>query len=134
MISVDAIAEYLSAEGYEVELTPDPDVFRVTDLESGLQVTCALQDNVLFNTLPCFQVAADGLSSDLMRKLLDADNGISTSSFQLFEVSAGDYRVALTNFCKLQDLGAEDHDDILSCLSFLFVDVVAAKQLLSEYV
>ena len=46
----------------------------------------------------------------------------------------GKYNVALTNFCKLQSLGPDDHDDMLSCLSFLFVDVVAARQLLAEFV
>ena len=33
------------------------------------------------------------------------------------------------NFCKLEDLGHEDQDDILACVHFLLVDVCAARQL-----
>jgi hypothetical protein len=40
--------------------------------------------------------------------------------------------VTLNNFCKLQDLGPEDEDDILSCVSFLLADVVHAQQLIGQ--
>ena len=33
---------------------------------------------------------------------------------------------------KLEDLGHEDQDDILACVHFLLVDVLAARQLLSD--
>ncbi len=33
--------------------------------------------------------------------------------------------MTLNNFCKLQDMGPEDEDDILSCVHFLLVDVIA---------
>jgi len=36
----------------------------------------------------------------------------------------------LNNFCKLQELGPDDEDDILSCVSFLLADVVNAKELI----
>ena len=66
-----------------------------------------------------------------MRTMLDAHNGISTSYFQLY--NAGDAKVAVTlnNFCKLENLGPDDEDDILACVHFLLVDVMAARQLLS---
>jgi hypothetical protein len=62
--------------------------------------------------------------------MLAADNGISTSHFQLYDVGSGNVSVTLNNFCKLQDLGPDDEDDILSCVSFLLADVVHAKQLI----
>jgi hypothetical protein len=40
--------------------------------------------------------------------------------------------VTLNNFCKLQDMGPEDADDILSCAHFLLVDVMSARRLLGD--
>jgi hypothetical protein len=65
-----------------------------------------------------------------MRKMLAADNGISTSYFQLYDTGAGKVAVTLNNFCKLQDMGADDEDDILSCVHFLLVDVMEARELI----
>lgn len=62
--------------------------------------------------------------------MLSSDNGISTSHFQLYDTKDGNVAVTLNNFCKLQDMGEEDEDDILSCLHFLFVDVIQALHLL----
>lgn len=132
LITADAIKQLLSEVGYEIT-SGDEDIFHVRDLESGLRVTCVLQDNVLFNTLPCFSTSADNISLEMTKKLLDADNGIHTSHFQLYSMPDGQVRVALTNFCKLQDLGHEDQDDILSCVTFLLVDVVEARTLLAEF-
>jgi hypothetical protein len=67
-----------------------------------------------------------------MRRMLAADNGISTSSFQLYDAGGGSVAVALNNFCKLQDMGPEDEDDILSCVHFLLVDVMSARRLLGD--
>ena len=39
--------------------------------------------------------------------------------------------VTLNNFCKLQEMGPDDEDDILSCVSFLLVDVLHARDLLA---
>jgi hypothetical protein len=65
--------------------------------------------------------------------MLASDNGISTSHFQIYEIENGNVAITLNNFCKLQDLGPEDEDDILSCAHFLFVDVLRARDLLSGY-
>ena len=59
-----------------------------------------------------------------------APSGIHTSSFQLYDAGNGKVAVTLNNFCKLQEMGADDEDDILSCVSFLLADVVHAKQLI----
>ena len=134
MVSSDLIKEMMTEEGYEVVETGEENIFHVRDLDAGLRITCVLEDNILFNTLPCFSTAKPNISAEMMSRMLDAENGISTSSFQLYDVPDGQVRVALSNFCKLQDLGKEDRDDILSCVDFLLVDVVAARTLLADYV
>ena len=132
-VTADAVKSLLSDEGYEIS-GDDEDIFHVHDLESGLRLTCVLQDNILFNTLPCFAVDESQVTLELTRRLLDADNGIDTSHFQLYQMPGGQVRVALTNFCKLQDLGHEDQDDILSCITFLLVDVMEARSMLAEFI
>ena len=72
------------------------------------------------------------ITGEITRKMLAADNGISTSHFQLYNLGEGVTAIALTNFCKLQQLGADDRDDILSCIHFLFADVLAARDLLDR--
>lgn len=131
--SPDMIKELITEEGFEVLSGPEANIFHVRDLESGLRITCVVEENILFNTLPCFSAPNESITPAMMERMLASDNGISTSSFQLIAGGDDQTRVALTNFCKLQDLGPEDHDDILSCIDFLFVDVVTARTLLSEY-
>ena len=63
--------------------------------------------------------------------MLAADNGISTSYFQLYDMGDG-IAVTLNNFSKLQDLGPEDQDDVLSCINFLLADVLRAKELIGS--
>ena len=132
-IAADLVRNLLSEEGYEVIPGEDASLFHVRDLESGLRITCVLEENILFNTVPCYSTAEENITLELTRQLLDAENGITTSSFHLYKVPDGQVRVVLNNFCKLQDLGPEDRDDILSCITFLLVDVVAARSLLSEF-
>ena len=67
-----------------------------------------------------------------MRKMLASDNGIATSHFQLYDTGDGSVTVALTNFCKLQEMGPDDEDDILSSVHFLLVDVMSARRLLGS--
>ena len=64
--------------------------------------------------------------------MLAADNGISTSYFQLYDAGSGKVAVTLNNFCKLQDLGADDQDDILACVHFLLVDVMSARRVVGD--
>ena len=128
-ITADHVREFLSEQGFEVSSAGSEDVFVVHDLESGIKITCVLQENILFNTLNCCSLPKGDVDLAMTRKLLDGENGISTSFFQLYE--KGDkVLVTLNNFAKLQDLGAEDHDDILSCLAFLEVDAISARQLI----
>jgi hypothetical protein len=131
-INIDEIKELLVEEGFEVISGGEEGVFQVKELESGIVTTCVLENNILFNTVSCITVPEEKLTLELTRLLLDAENGISTSSFQLYHTGGGKAVITLNNFCKLQDLGDEDKDDIISCLDFLDIDVVMAKDLLAD--
>ena len=72
------------------------------------------------------------ITPEMMGLMLAANNGISTSHFQLHDGGDDTVTITLNNFCKLQDMGADDEDDILSCVHFPLVDVIAAKHLLAD--
>ncbi len=129
-ITLDQVREIVAARGYEIVDADDANnVLQVRDLDSGLLLTSVLEKNVLFNTIQLTRVPAERLSLELLRRMLDAENGISTSSFQLYETADG-VGITLNNFAKLQAMGEDDVDDILSCLQFLVVDAWAARDLL----
>ena len=130
-VSIDNVEAMLAGRGYEVSRM-DNNLVKVRDTESGITIRVALEDNVLFLTVPCAVVPATAITPDIMRKMLDADNGISTSGFQLYDHGDGGVAVTLNNFCKLQAMGADDEDDILSCLEFLMADAVDARDLLGD--
>ncbi len=90
-----------------------------------------MEGDILFLSLPCITVPRTAVTPEIMATMLAADNGISTSSFQLYDAGSGKVTVTLNNFCKLQDMGPDDEDDILSCVHFLLVDVMTARRLLS---
>jgi hypothetical protein len=133
-ISLDQVREIVAARGYEIVDSDDSrNVLQVRDLDSGLLLTSVLEENVLFNTIQLTRVAPERLSQPLLWRMLAADNGISTSSFQLYESAEG-VAITLNNFAKLQAMGEDDVDDILSCLQFLVVDAWAARELLQELI
>ena len=105
-------------------------VLSIREVESGITLRAVLEDNILFLSLVCAVLPASAITQETMRKMLAADNGLSTSYFQLYETGNGNVAVTLNNFCKLQELGPDDEDDILSCVSFLLADVVYAKELI----
>ena len=123
----------LAERGYEVAETSS-DSLTVREVDSGLTIHAVLEGEVLFFSLPCITVKRSSISPEIMHKMLDAGNGISTSFFQLYEDGPGNLTITLNNFCKLQDLGADDNDDILSCVHFLLVDVMSARGLLKDLV
>ena len=108
----------------------DDSVLLVQELESGISLRAVLQGDILFLSLVCMTLPATQVTPSVMHKMLAADNGISTSHFQLHDMGNGNITITLNNFCKLQDMGADDEDDILSCVSFLLADVVHAKDLI----
>ncbi len=130
-IHADSIKALLAERGYEVS-EPTPGVLRVQELHSGVAVQAVLEGEILFLSLTCTVVPEKAITPEIMRKILDAHNGISTSYFQIYSAGDGKVAVTLNNFCKLEDLGPEDEDDILACVHFLLVDVMAARQLLSD--
>jgi hypothetical protein len=132
-VTTDQVQALLTEQGYEVP-TPKQGALTIRDLESGIVMHAVLQENVLFCTVSCLVVDDSAVSPELMRKMLDADNGISTSGFQLYKRQDGRVAITLNNFCKLQAMGDDDKDDILSSLEFLLVDVCAARDLLAELV
>ena len=126
---IDHIAALLAKQGYDVSQT-GPGVLDVREVRSGISIQAVLEGDIMFFTLPCMTVSADKLTPDLLKKMLAGENGISTSYFQLYDGPENQVTVALNNFCKLFDLGPEDEDDLLSCVHFLLVDVIAARDLL----
>ena len=130
-ITTDQIQSILTEEGFEVQ-SPSDGVFTVTEVDTGIVMHVVLQENVLFCTVSCLVVSEDAITPELMRTMLSADNGISTSAFQLYRRPDGQVAITLNNFCKLQTMEEDDRDDILSCLAFLVVDVCAARDLLGE--
>ncbi len=120
----------LAERGYEVAET-SPESLTVREVDSGVAVHTVLEGDVLFFSLPCITVKRSSVTPEIMQKMLDAGNGISTSFFQLYGSGSGKVTVTLNNFCKLQDMGADDKDDVLSCVHFLLVDVMAARRVLA---
>jgi hypothetical protein len=123
------IHDLLARKHYSVNEL-DASVLRIQDLESGVSLRAVLEGEILFLSLICMVVPRSKITPELMYKMLSADNGISTSHFQLYEVGDDQIAVTLNNFCKLQELGPDDEDDILSCVSFLLADVVQANSLI----
>ena len=119
----------LADKGYEVMDTA-PGTLKIRDVASGVTVQVVLEGDILFLSLVCTVVPRDRVTPHFMAKMLAADNGISTSGFQVYDAGSGNVAITLNNFCKLQELGADDEDDILSCVHFLLVDVFTARRLL----
>ena len=130
-INIDEIQATISEEGYEVSLESE-NVLKVTDTDSGIVLRAVSEDNILFCTVACLTVSKSSLTADFMERMLAADNGISTSAFQVYQRQDGQVAITLNNFCKLQSMGADDRDDILSCLEFLVADVCTARGLLND--
>jgi predicted PhzF superfamily epimerase YddE/YHI9 len=123
----------LAERGYEVSESA-PDTLKIRELSSGVTIQAVLQGEIMFFTLPCTVVPQSAITAEIMAKMLEADNGISTSHFQLYDAGDGKVAITLNNFCKLQEMGPDDEDDILSCVHFLFVDVMSARRLLAGLV
>jgi hypothetical protein len=121
----------LAERGYDVSETA-PDTLRIRETGSGLAVQAVLAGDILFLSLVCTVVPRPAVTPAIMAQMLAADNGISTSHFQLYEAGQDRVAVSLNNFCKLLDLGPEDEDDILSCVHFLLADVMSARRLLAS--
>src|SRR5262249_38210826 len=118
---IGQIHALLAERGYDVT-EPSGNTLKLREVDSGLTIQAVLEGDILYLSLVCTVVPKAKITADAMHKMLAADNGISTSYFQLYNAAAGKVAVTLNNFCKLQDLGVDDADDILSCVHFLLVD------------
>ena len=127
---INNVAALLAKQGYDVSQT-GPGILDVREVRSGISIQAVLEGEIIFFSLPCMSVTSDKLTPDLMKRMLAGENGISTSYFQLYDGPNNTVTIALNNFCKLFDLGPEDEDDLLSCVHFLLVDVIAARDLLA---
>ncbi len=132
-IHADSIKALLADKGYEVT-EPTAGILRVKELQSGVSVQAVLEGDILYLSLTCTVAPESAVTPQMMRSMLDAHNGISTSYFQLYDAGEGKVAITLNNFCKLEDMGPEDQDDILSCVHFLLVDVMEARHILSSLV
>jgi hypothetical protein len=121
----------LAERGYEVSETA-PDSLTIREVDSGVAIQAVIQGEIVYFSLVCTVVPRASVTADAMSKMLAADNGISTSYFQLYDAGGGKVAVTLNNFCKLQDMGADDEDDVLSCVHFLLVDVMTARTLVGH--
>ena len=126
---ISQVEQLLAENGYEVTEMGD-DVLRVRDLETSIAFQAALQGNVLFMSVVLQTCPTSAITPDMMKAMLSAANGISTSSFQLYE-SGDKTAVTLNNFCTLQNMGEEDKDDVLSLASYLMADVLVARDVLA---
>ena len=120
----------MAEKGYEVS-EPAPDTLKIRETHSGVSLQAVLEGDILYLSLVCTVAPRASITADVMSKMLAADNGISTSHFQLHDAAGGKVAVTLNNFCKLQEMGPDDEDDILSAVHFLLVDVMSARRLLS---
>lgn len=127
--TLEQIHALLAARRYSVTET-GPGMLRIQEVDSGIVIQAVLESDILFLSLVCMSVPQAKITPAVMKKMLAGNNGISTSYFQLYDTGNGNVAVTLSNFCKLQELGADDEDDILSCVSFLLADVVHAKDLI----
>jgi hypothetical protein len=125
------ITALLAERGYEVTEAA-PNSLKIREVESGVSVRAVLEGHILFFSLTCTVVPRAAITADVMAQMLASDNGISTSHFQLYDLANGTVAVTLNNFCKLQDMGDDDEDDILSCVQFLLVDVMSAHRLVGH--
>jgi hypothetical protein len=127
--TLEQIHALLASKRYSVTEAGDG-VLRIQEVDSGISLQAVLSGDILFLSLVCMSLPASKLTLAILRKMLDSNNGISTSHFQLYDTGDGNVAVTLNNFCTLQELGPDDEDDILSCVSFLLADVVHAKDLI----
>jgi hypothetical protein len=128
---IGQIHALLAERGYAISETA-PDSLKIREVDSGVAIQTVLEGDILYFSVVCTVVPKAVVTPAVMEQMLAADNGISTSYFQLYDAGAGNIAVTLNNFCKLQDLGADDQDDILSCIQFLLVDVMSAARLMGD--
>lgn len=129
--NLNSIEAIIAEAGYEV-FESDDQVLMIRDPESRVKIHAVLEQDLFYMSVVLSTVETTSITPQKMRRMLSADNGISTSSFQLYDVGTDRVAISLNNFCKLQTLGEDDRDDILSCLSYLLADILQARALFCQ--
>src|SRR5579863_9113122 len=88
----------LAERGYEVSEAA-ADTLKIRELSSGITVQAVLQGEIMFFSLTCTTVPQSAITPELMARMLEADNGIHTSHFQLYDAGNGQVAITLANFC-----------------------------------
>ena len=122
----------LAERGYEVSETA-PDSLKIREVDSGVAIQA-----VLAGRYPVLFAGLHGRAARRRHRRRDGADArrrqrhlhVATSSST--KLADGKVAVTLNNFCKLQDMGADDEDDILSCVHFLLVDVMSARRLVGD--
>ncbi len=125
------IHHLLAENGYDVSDSGENSL-TIREIDSGIAIHAILQGNIMFFSLNCLTAHESNITAEVMKTMLAGNNGISTSHFQLYLSGNGEVAVTLNNFCTLQDMGAGDREDILSCVHYLLVDVLHAQEMLGS--
>lgn len=128
-VSAEGVKNIIKGLGYEILKDAD-DVFTIAG-SSGVRIICAVEEDILNVTVPLISVPISKITHEIAMNMLWSENGLSTSHLEL--VRSGDNaRVILMNYCKLQELGDDDLDDIETAIEFIELDVIKARQILSD--
>src|SRR5438105_14083099 len=82
------IHSLLAERGYEIT-EPTEASLRIRDVESGVAVQAVIEGDIVYFSLVCVVVPRARITADIMWKMLAADNGISTSAFQIYDAGEG---------------------------------------------
>ncbi len=129
-IRPEAVSNIIKALGYEVLDSPDDGVFSIRG-SSGIRIVCAVEESILNCTVPLVRVDEAKITREVALSMLASDNKLATSHIELVKQDGGKVRVVLMNYCKLQELGDDDVDDIETALEFIELDTLRAKNLLA---
>ncbi len=127
-VSAQGVKNIIKELGYEL-IDDGESVFSIRG-SSGIKILCAVEQEILDVTVPLVTVEEAKLTREAALAMLWNDNGLATSHLELVRLGGGKVRVILMNYCKLQELGDDDKDDIETALEFIELDVVQARKVL----
>lgn len=129
-VSAEGVKNIIKELGYELE-DESGSVFAVRG-SSGIKILCAVEREILDITVPLVSVPEAKITRELAMAMLWSDNGLTTSHLELVRgKGTNNVRIILMNYCKLQELGDDDRDDIETALEFIELDTVRARKVLA---
>jgi len=130
-VSAEGVKNIIKELGYEV-IKDAGDVFTISG-SSGIRIICAVEECILNVTVPLITVPIKKITHEIAMNMLWSENGLATSHLELVR-NMDKANVVLMNYCKLQELGADDRDDIETAIEFIELDVIKASEILSDLV